>query len=316
MNEGEGKSQETGQIKGLEDYQAIPIRRKPGKGRREEETKPVQLKYRSKNTKWWKLFIALMVFLLVYFLIPIRTNILLLGTDYLPPRDPISRTDTNIIISIIPLKPYVAMLSIPRDLWVNIRGVGENRINTAYFFAELNKKGTGGTAAIQTIQDNFGVSINYFMVLNMDGVIRIIDSVGGVEVELTQTMGGLTQGSHHLDGTQALAFARERYSADDFSRMSQGQILIKAFLKKVLSPAGWLHIPMIMIESYRAIDTNIPYWMLPRLGLAVMRAGSGGLITQSIDREMVTPFTTVDGAQVLAPNWDLINPILLKLFGQ
>jgi LCP family protein required for cell wall assembly len=300
----------------LDEFQAIPIRRKIAPSTQEFEENPIPLKRKQNKITGVKIIITLVVFVLVYFLGPIRTNILILGTDYLPPRDPISRTDTNIVVTIIPLKPFVAMLSIPRDLWVNIPGVGENRINTAYFFAELNKKGTGPAASMQTIQENFGLTLNYFIVIKMEGVIRIIDSLGGVEVDLPETMGGLEKGAHLLNGTQALAFARERYSADDFSRMAQGQILIKAILNKIISPAGWIRIPMVLLELFRAIDTNIPFWMFPRLSLAVLRAGSNGIVTQIIDREMVTPFTTFDGAQVLAPNWQAINPILLKLFGQ
>lgn len=310
------KTNENQNKNGLDEFQAIPVRRKITLSVQGKKDNPVPLNRKQGKSAGMKFVITLAVFALVYFLAPLRTNILILGTDYLPPRDPISRTDTNIVITIIPLKPYVAMLSIPRDLWVNIPGVGENRINTAYFFAELNKKGTGPTASMQTVRENFGLTINYYIVIKMEGVIHIIDSLGGVEVDLPKTMGGLEKGVHLLNGPQALAFARERYSADDFSRMAQGQILIKAILNKIISPIGWIRIPMVLLELYRAIETNIPFWLFPRLGIAVLRAGSGGIITQIIDREMVTPFTTYDGAQVLAPNWQVINPILLKLFGQ
>src|SRR5512138_2671499 len=78
---------------------------------------------------------------LVYFLGPLRTNILLLGTDDSPERGALGRTATIILTTIIPTRPYLGMLSIPRDLWVNVPGVGEQRINTAYFYAEAGENG-------------------------------------------------------------------------------------------------------------------------------------------------------------------------------
>ncbi len=90
--------------------------------------------------------------LAVYFLAPLRSNVLLMGVDYAPNGSNVSRSDTIILTSIIPLQPYVGMLSIPRDLWVNIPGVGENRINTAHFFAESQQSGSGPQALMDTIR--------------------------------------------------------------------------------------------------------------------------------------------------------------------
>jgi LCP family protein required for cell wall assembly len=156
---------------------------------------------------------------LVYFLAPYRTNILMLGTDDSPARGQLGRTDTIMLTTIIPLKPYVGALGIPRDLWVQIPGVGEQRINSAYFFAEAAQPGSGAGAAVETIRQNFGVTVDYYVVLHMFGLVDVIDALGGIDVVLDAPQGGLPAGTHHLDGTQALALVRERYSADDFSRM-------------------------------------------------------------------------------------------------
>jgi hypothetical protein len=71
----------------------------------------------------WPLLLVVLVVL--YFFGPLRTNILLLGTDDSPERGAVGRTDTIILATVVPLKPYVGMLSIPRDLWVTVPGVGE-----------------------------------------------------------------------------------------------------------------------------------------------------------------------------------------------
>jgi LCP family protein required for cell wall assembly len=228
----------------------------------------------------------------------------------------LSRTDTNILMTINPLKPYIGMLSIPRDLWVTIPGIGENRINAAFFFAEAEKTGAGPSASVATVRENFGVTINYYAVLKMEGIIKAIDAFGGVTINLADPLGGLPAGENILNGTQALAFARERYSSDDFSRMKQGQILIKAFVSKALSLPGWFRLPLVLFEALRSIDTNVPIWLFPRFGMAFLRSGSNGIDNRVITREMVNPFTTSAGAQVLAPNWQAINPVLMQMFGE
>ncbi|HLE92147.1 MAG TPA: LCP family protein, partial [Anaerolineales bacterium] len=192
-------------------------------------TKPVQ---KCKSSRFWPLAFTALV--LIYLLAPLRTNILLLGTDDSPERGTVGRTDTIILTTVVPLKPYVGMLSIPRDLWVSIPGVGEQRINTAYFFAEANEPGSGPQATMQTIRDNFGVPVRYYAVIHMLGLVSVVDSLGGVDIQLETAMGGLPAGGHHLDGSQALAFIRDRNSSDDFGRMRRAQILLSAAFGRVL----------------------------------------------------------------------------------
>jgi LCP family protein required for cell wall assembly len=274
-------------------------------------SQPAPKRKRRRFGRW--LFLTLVF---AYFLAPVRTNILLLGTDDSPERGTLGRTDTIILTTIVPTVPYVGMLSIPRDLWVSVPDVGEQRINTAYFFAEANQTGTGPRAALQTIRDNFGISVHYYAVIHMFGLISAVDALGGVDIRLDSAMGGLPAGTHHLDGVNALAFVRERNSSDDFSRMKRAQILIAACAGKVMQPANWKTLPGFIFALARTIDTNIPLWQMPRLLFALVRTPFFGIDSQTITREMVFPFQTSAGAQVLAPNWDAINPLLLKMFGQ
>lgn len=268
-----------------------------------------------KRRQRWRTGCALPVaILLVYFFAPFRTNILVLGTDDSPERGQLGRTDTIILTTILPLQPYIGMLGIPRDLWLPIPGVGEQRINTAYFFAEATQPGTGAAAAEETIRQNFGVTVDYYIVLHMLGLVSVIDALGGVDITLDEPLGGLSAGPHHLDGTQALALARERYTADDFSRMQQGQIIILAVMKKILNPLQWPRLPHVLAATSQALETNIPFWQWPRLGFALARAPLFGIDNRIISRALVVPFETGSGAQVLLPNWEAINPVLLEMF--
>ena len=209
------------------------------------------------------------------------------------------------------------MLSIPRDLWVNIPGVGENRINTAHFFAEMEEPGSGPEAAAEAVRQNFGVTVDYYARIRFDGVVEIIDTLGGIDIRLDEAMSGYEAGTHHLNGEAALAFARDRYGSDDFFRMQRGQIVIQAAVKALLQPAGVAKIPALLRVTNSVIDSNLPIYLYPRLGLAVLRATLTDTINnQTIAREMVTPFTTDQGAAVLLPRWEAINPVLLELFDE
>jgi LCP family protein required for cell wall assembly len=275
-------------------------------------TRPIPM--RRKKIRRWP--ITLLAVILFYFFAPLRTNILLLGTDDSPERGAIGRTDTIILTSVVPFRPYVGMLSIPRDLWVEVPEVGEQRINTAYFFAESNRPGAGPRVAMQTIHENFGVSVQYYAVLHMVGLTSVVDAIEGVDLTLDSEMGGLPAGSHHLDGPQALAFVRDRSTSDDFSRMLRAQLLLSAIFNKVIQPAHWNSIPHFLFSLAQVIDTNIPFWQWPRLLFALIRTSIFGIDSQTITREMVNPFQTSEGAQVLAPNWDMIHPLTQEMFGR
>jgi LCP family protein required for cell wall assembly len=265
------------------------------------------------------LFLAILVVVLllgVYLLAPIRTNILLLGIDYTPPGSALGRSDTIIMTTIVPLKPYIGLLSIPRDLWVNVPGLGENRINTAHFFAEVQEAGKGPSAVEETVQQNFGVDVDYYIRIRFEGFREVVNALGGVDIYLTEPIAGYPVGYHHLTGNKALAFTRNRSGSDDFFRMGQGQILLKAVFTQMISPKKWIQLPSVLLEFTRVVDTDIPWWQWPRLILALLRAGPEGLDARIISREMVIPYTTTQGAYVLLPNWTAINPVLNDLFGQ
>lgn len=221
-----------------------------------------------------------------------------------------------VLTTILPAKPYVGMLSIPRDLWVSIPGEGENRINAAHFLAEAEHPGSGPEAAMGVVRANFGVNVDAYVRLRFGGLEGFVDALGGAEIELPQAMSGYDAGSHVLDGTHALAFVRDRAGSDDFARMARGQLFLKGVLKTLAKPLTWPRLPLAVPILLTSIDTDIPVWLWPRLGVAVLRAGPDGIDARVISRDMAHGFTTEAGAQVLAPDWPQINPVLLEMFGQ
>ncbi|GAB4580410.1 MAG: hypothetical protein Fur0022_31510 [Anaerolineales bacterium] len=279
-------------------------------------TRPLQTRRRSPILQGClTLLLAGIILLAIYFLLPVRTNILILGTDSRDPNDPTGRTDTIILTSIVPLRPDVGMLSVPRDLWVNVVGVGEQRINTAYILAEIENPGTGIQNAKDTIELNFGVEMDYFALIQFEGITTVVDAIGGVEVIIPRPMSGYDAGIVHMDGAETLAFVRDRSGSDDFFRMERGQIFIKSLWTQMLRPDQWNKIPALFGSLSAVLQTDVPLWLYPRLGFALLRAGPDGIDSRVITRDMVNPFTTSGGAAVLGPNWEAIDPVVEDLFG-
>ncbi|HEX7555130.1 MAG TPA: LCP family protein [Leptolinea sp.] len=259
---------------------------------------------------------AIMIFLCMgsFFFAPIRTNVIILGLDRAPQGTNLSRTDTMILTTIVPTRPYIGLFSIPRDLWVDIPDAGSNRINTVHFFAEAAKTGSGPAAVRRVVERDFGVKVPYYVRIRFDGVVQVVDSLGGLTITLPQAQSGYEAGTYTLDGTKALAFIRDRKGSDDFFRMQRGQLAIKALAKQVINPLNWPRVPAMILAGLSAVDTNIPIWDWPRLGFAFVRAAIFGFDTQTITRDMVTPWRTDEGAQVLLPRWELILPPVQEMF--
>ncbi|HWQ45502.1 MAG TPA: LCP family protein [Longilinea sp.] len=257
------------------------------------------------------LFIGILIGLLFY---PFQSRLLIMGVDRPPEGTWQGRTDTIIIMDFNPWLAELPMLSIPRDLWVVLPdNYGENRINAAHFFAEIDQPGSGPFALMTILSRDFGVTPNYYLRLNFEGVVDIIDAMGGVNIDLTEPMGGLEAGSYHLDGTQALAFIRSRAGTDDFFRMEQGQFMVRAIVRRMLNPLTWFRIPFIFAAVASNVDTNLPIWVWPRLGMS-LALHLNSIDNRTIDRDMVTGWTTDGGAQVLLPNWELIWPVVQEMF--
>ena len=177
-----------------------------------------------------------------------RVTLLLMGLDY---RDWVSgegppRTDTMILFTIDPINRTAGMLSIPRDLWVNIPGYTYGRINTAYQLGEAYKLPGGGPGlAIETVEELLGVPIDYYALVDFYAFESFIDEIGGVKVEIPEKINvdplgddnvkTLRPGVQTLSGELALAYARARKTeGGDFDRAVRQQQIIMGIRNQVL----------------------------------------------------------------------------------
>lgn len=253
----------------------------------------------------------------LYLFAPQDTNILVLGLDRsLEENGWLSRSDTIIITNVKTSRAQVKLLSIPRDLWMNIPGYGENRINTAHYFGEVYDPGSGPETAINTVEANFGVPIDHYVRIKLEEFPHLIDAMGGITIILEEPMGGLEAGTHQLTGDQALAFVRDRTGTDDFYRMGQAQQFIQMVIYQFKQPKTWFRLPKVIGVAQSMVDTDIPVWQWPRFGMAMLRAYPEKVESATLPRTMANPYITSEGANVLLPDWNQIWPLVQEMFAR
>ncbi len=260
-----------------------------------------------------------------------RTNILILGVDRRPQETTfVTRTDTLILATVYPGRNYAGLLSLPRDLYVTLPDGATGRINTAHFFAEAAETGAGPEAAMNTVRSNFGVDVHHYVRLDLIGFVRIVDAMGGVSVDVpnplidyeyptydygTQVV-EFQAGPQHMNGEQALAYARIRHGSSDFQRAERQQLVIQALLARLLTPTAWVRLPLIAAAVSESVHTDLSVLDAVRLAPTLLLVGPSNLDSRVIQDAMVEPYTTDGGAAVLLPVWGNINPVLQEMFGE
>lgn len=171
-------------------------------------------------------------------------TLLLLGSDERSgDPDMGARTDTIVLCRIDPTQNIISMVSIPRDTKIEIDGVGTAKLNAAYTYG-----GPGG--AIAAVKKLCGTDIDHFAEINFEGLVGLVDAIGGIDVYVEETIDDpdagdvvIPAGEQHLDGEAALVFSRSRAYADgDFTRVSNQRKVIEAIIHRGLeAPATELY---------------------------------------------------------------------------
>ena len=224
-------------------------------------------------------------------------NVLLLGTDNL--QDGVQRSDAMLIASIGYGK--FRLTSLMRDTVVDIPDHGQNKLNAAYAFG-------GPALAMRTVNQNFGLNIIHYAQVDYVALVRIIDALGGVELDITdaererlnaamlkvrkvfQPLGYTAQEltrygeNTHLDGLQALSYARLRKIDSDFQRTGRQRTLMNAILRKIKAN---LWNPVMLTRLIRtvmaSVHTNMSALQILSLGEKALLAGDGEQLRIPID---------------------------------
>ena len=267
-----------------------------------------------------------------------RVNILLMGTDEgRQCVDGAPRTDTMIIVSIDPDTQRAYLVSIPRDLWVEIPGRGipgiptEQRINTAYTWGEVYKyPGGGPKLARDTVEKNFGQPIHYHAIVNLHQMQDIIDILGGVDIDVksrlydpefpTDDCGyriiDIKPGLQHMNGDIAMAYARSRNTAgSDFDRADRQQQVLLAMRRRALQPDIIPKIPALIGQYRSLVKTDMSLIEMLALASLAKDIDQANIQRYTIGVDMVYDVTRPDGARVLYPDRAKIRVLFNEIFG-
>jgi LCP family protein required for cell wall assembly len=250
-------------------------------------------------------------------------------------------SDSLMVMSLSPSDRATTLISVPRDLWVQIPpNSGQYaKLNAAFANGMANGYGSyppgqlaGGLEAAAKVSDVTGLDIPYFMTINFQGFRELVDALGGVDINVPtaftanypinddpQINAGwkvihFNTGMQHMDGERAIEYARARYviapasEGSDFARSTRQQLLIRAIASRMRSPSAWTGLSGAMTALQKAIYTNLSLADLTAftLKLDLNNAAHVGLSTTNV----LVNGTSGDGQDILLPqngNWDAIK---------
>lgn len=239
-----------------------------------------------------------------------RINVLFMGLDRRidEPEDQPYRTDSIMVMTIDPYSKTMGAFSIPRDTVVEIPSASggiytTTRINEAYELGEYlmpgGYPGGGPQLAKDTVELNFGIPIDHYILMDWGDFIDIVDALGGIDVTIPEyafdpayticSFCGevypveFLPGTEHMDGERALAYARIRKSDNDYKRIERQQIVLRAMAAKAASTEAILNNPIGLYNQFKdAVETDISDGRAPGLALLAKQSGVDSLVTVSM----------------------------------
>lgn len=263
-------------------------------------------------------------------------NIVLLGSDEEITNDNTIRTDTMIVVSINRETGTVNMLSLPRDLFVYVPGLGMRRLNVAFGWGDAVGWTAGGFGLLRdTLIYNLGINIHYYAKVNITEFEQIVDMLGGVEIavdcayqdwypiapieelDLTRPieenyyLRTLDVGYYRLDGFDAQWYARSRKNSSDFDRGRRQQKLVRAIFRQALNEGRVADVPSLWNEGMEIVETNLSRTdVISLLPIAVNLSSSDIESFTLIPTYHTTSWTSPDGSNVQLPVYETMIPLL------
>ncbi|HQB51187.1 MAG TPA: LCP family protein [bacterium] len=272
-----------------------------------------------------------------------RINFVLLGVGG-KNHDGGNLADTLIVASFQPSTHKVVMMSIPRDLTVPMTGYGWRKINSASSLAEAKEPGSGGQATADLVGDILEMPIHYYLRVDFAGFIKIIDDMGGVEVEVANTLDDysypimgqednpnyysrfehlhIEAGRQKMDGELALKYARSRHGVggegSDFARSKRQQKILEAVKAKLFNASTIFNPKLIMNiigDAEDHITTNLSSEELVSLWQLVKDVDQNKITSVTIDNSpegLLQDMTGQDGAYILTPRTGDFSQIIAR----
>lgn len=235
-------------------------------------------------------------------------NILVVGVDERPEVEG-SRTDTMMLVRVYPETGEVKIVSVPRDLLVEVEPGAEGKINAAYSY-------DGISGAVEAVENFSNVYVDHYAVVDFAGFEAMVDAIGGlqIDVEEGQVPPGwqIEEGVQRLGGHRALVYARYRNtSGGDLDRIQRQQEVLAALRSKALRWRTAKRFPQITRAVAENVETDMSLLELASLGRAMSKHGRNGLMTST--QLEGTPETLEDGSKVLLPD-EAANERILREF--
>lgn len=261
-----------------------------------------------------------------------RINILLLGIDRRGGTGWGYRTDTIIIVTLDPSNKTAGLLSIPRDLQVTIPDLGEDRVNTVNVYGYVQHyPGEGPALLKKTIEANFAIPIDYYILADFDGFREIVDALGGIELEVPRELHDtqypdpkpddpyayrtihFDPGWQHMDGKRALEYVRSRMSTSDADRAWRQQQILLAIRETVLNLNLIPELPELATTLKDSVETDMTLEEMLELARLMPDIDAENLTQIVLEEPLVYNHRREDGAAVQLPRWDLISAMLAEL---
>jgi len=234
-------------------------------------------------------------------------NILVVGTDARSDSYLYGLADVIRLVRVDFVNPKITILEFPRDLWVeipdiadNIKGQDHEKLNQAYLygnpgFGYTDDPAEGPGLLARTMALNFGTNIDHYAAVNMQTFVKIVDAVGGIDVDLPTAVDGRTAedtnkrllfyaGIHHLNGTQALTLGRIRIKGV-FERAENQNRVLCALRDRLTSPSVLTKIPDLIKSFQGAVQTDLSPEQLGQLACIGTKIKPGNILFASFPQE-------------------------------
>lgn len=243
-----------------------------------------------------------------------QITILVMGSD-LRPNTGGYRTDVMMLVVLDRTDNSVSLVSFPRDLYVYQPGYKIDRINSAQARA-------GWETTADTIEYNFGVRPDHYILVHFNGFQTLVDALGGIDVQVARTLtderdgpGDYTvqAGTVHMDGETALWYVRARGTSSDFDRTRRQQEVIQAIFYRLLSLDAIANASSLYEQYKNTVQTDMGISdILPLLPFASAIGNNGAIERYAVGADMVTLTRNSIGASILIPDYDKILPMMAE----
>ena len=247
-------------------------------------------------------------------------NILAIGSDYRYNTYLYGLSDVIMIIRVDFVTPKVTVMDLPRDLYVEIPdisqhgGITHGKLNQPFLYGNpglgyYDGPGEGPGLLARTLELNYGEQPDHYVAVTMQVFVKLVDAVGGVDVDLPDWELGKSPGVHHMDGSQALTFARERPDGT-FERTKRQDYILAAFWKKLSDPSIIMHAGSIVSAFYGSVETDFTPEEINQLTCITQKLPKGNMEFLNWPQGMFTGTRIQDPVLGYTFIWDVNNDLI------